>query len=184
MLWNLILHHYKHQIYLKVYLHVREHIGLMHNLFQSLMLHPIQIQYVFQGINGQYNILKDANKGLNNSFFYGFASELDAKEYLIGIYTTHINEQVNTACNSGIGFKYSYYDPDTNSMTEKCFIDEMMVNQYPILKETGVEYIELRGVNGENIFEYKDAEPYLYGMAGIRAADTDALIKNLTVEKI
>ena len=39
-------------------------------------------------------------------------------------------------------------------------------------------------VNKENIFEYKDAEPYLYGMAGIRGADAGALIKNLTVEKI
>lgn len=39
-------------------------------------------------------------------------------------------------------------------------------------------------VNKENIFEYKDAEPYLYGMAGIRGADAGALIKNLTVGKI
>ena len=38
-------------------------------------------------------------------------------------------------------------------------------------------------VNKENVFEYKDAEPYLYGMAGIRAAEADALIRNLTVEK-
>ena len=30
-------------------------------------------------------------------------------------------------------------------------IDEMMSNQYPILKKLGVEYIELRGVNGKNI---------------------------------
>lgn len=62
--------------------------------------------------------------GLNNSFFYAFATRTEAETYLINIYNAHINSLEDGTCTvSGIkGFNYSYYNPSTGTIDTTCFI--------------------------------------------------------------
>lgn len=61
---------------------------------------------------------------LNSNFFYAFATKLEAEEFLLKIYSSHINSLADNTCNSGGGFKYSYYNPETKSMIENCFVGQ------------------------------------------------------------
>ena len=76
-------------------------------------------------VNGSYNILES---NLNNNFFYAFATKEEAKNYLIRIYTNHINAQSNGSCATGVGFNYTYYNPATGSMASQCFVDTLGIN--------------------------------------------------------
>jgi len=67
-----------------------------------------------------YNI----GDGLNDSFFYGFASYEDAYKYLVNIYNAHIDASAEVACqaNNGLeGFNYTYYDSNLRGMVTTCF---------------------------------------------------------------
>jgi len=87
-----------------------------------------------KNIDSMKNITKENDayykifsSGLNSNFFYAFATKTEAIEYLTSIYTTHINAQTGSNCetNNIGGFKYDYYDPTTKMMkSTPCFIDD------------------------------------------------------------
>lgn len=92
--------------------------------------------------NGKYYNISDS--GLNSPFFYAFASKNDAKEYIRSLYANHITAQPDNSCQSGVGFKYSYYDSDTGTMKEQCFIDTSGANQHRV---KALNYIEENVLN-------------------------------------
>ena len=79
------------------------------------------ITSITQDLTGNsYNIL---GSGLNNDFFYAFATRAEAKMFLTTIYAKHIDAQEDNNCNNGQGFSYSYYNPaGQGSITTTCFV--------------------------------------------------------------
>ena len=86
-----------------------------------------------QNIDYVNNITKSVNtdksynikeSGLNDNFFYAFATKDEAEKYLIEIYRNHINSMEDNTCTSGgsKGFSYSYYDPSMRSIETNCFV--------------------------------------------------------------
>lgn len=74
------------------------------------------------GGSESYRIFDYGN--LNSNFFYAFATKVEAEEFLLKIYSSHINSLNDNTCNEGDGFKYSYYNPETKSMVESCFVGQ------------------------------------------------------------
>jgi len=84
-----------------------------------------KIKDIKKGVKSYYNLLN--NPALNDSFFYAFATRTEAENYLINIYSSHINSLPDNTCkgaNGVRGFNYSYYNPSSNAMemTTTCFV--------------------------------------------------------------
>ena len=76
--------------------------------------------------SNSYNI---DGSGLNNSYFYAFATKSEAENYLNSLYSAHINSLEDNTCtkNGKKGFAYTYYNPLTgeiisSSEAEGCFV--------------------------------------------------------------
>lgn len=88
----------------------------------SKVVRENELAYVKNINNKQGTYYNIYNSGLNSSFFYAFASKSEAVNYLLGIYRNDIESISSSVCTGGTqGFEYTYYNPDTNSITTDCF---------------------------------------------------------------